>query len=422
MSPAIKEYFPSELNVFQHQMKQIAIEDTFMQEIFPTNSLESSDIIEFYIPPTTSFRNLSKMFLEVEIQVVKNDNSKFKGEAADASVANNILFSLFRSCYVKINNFDVVSIDSNFSLKDFLETNLNYSSSTAQRRLITQGFIVGGKQEELKKLIEKSRRLRLYGKLNVLNLDSHLVPGASIYVKLNRQMTDYVIIEDSTKVPNLSKVIIHEARLHIENLKCSTEVLENLTSYITNHNAIYHFKKALILTQNVIAGTSVINLLNFYSGPKPRLALALFSTHAAFSGTASMDPYIFKDFTCQTFSYLLNGVNYPQSSLQINDNSESNNSTAKVFYNLCKTLQMDTGDRQCLVSKQLFDESFFCFGVDFTNANMALTNISEVASHCSLGITATLRKPLSESITVVLYLLVDSSFEIDKSGQVKITS
>lgn len=259
----MKEYFPTELNAFQTQMQQVAVESTFMQEVFPTNSLENSDIIEFYSPPNSNFKNLNKVFLEVEIQLVKHNGDKFTGEANDASIVNNILFSLFRSCYVKVNNHDVISIDSNLSLKDFIETNLNFSASTASRRLISQGFIPSGDQAELKKLIQKSRRLRLYGKLNVLNLSSHLIPGSSVYIKLNRQNPDYVIIEDSSKVPNLSKVIIHEARLHIENLKCNTEVLENVSTYMSNHNALYNYKKAVILTQNVISGTSAINLLNY---------------------------------------------------------------------------------------------------------------------------------------------------------------
>lgn len=106
-----------------------------------------------------------KIYLEVEVEVVKSKRDKFPGTADGASVINNLLFSLFRSCYVKLNNIDVVSIDSNLALKDFIETNLNFSLSTATRRLISQGFIPGGTQTEIKKLIEKAEDFVCTGSL-----------------------------------------------------------------------------------------------------------------------------------------------------------------------------------------------------------------------------------------------------------------
>lgn len=50
-------------------------------------------------------------------------------------------------------------------------------------------------------------------------------------------------MEDPTKVPNLSKIKIHSAINKVEHINCNTEILENLSSYMTNNDEIFYCKK-----------------------------------------------------------------------------------------------------------------------------------------------------------------------------------
>lgn len=99
-----------------------------------------------------------------------------------------------------------------------------------------------------------------------------------------------------------------------------------------------------------------------------------------YSGNAVKGPYIFSDYNCQTFTYLMNGVNFPLSLLKI-ENSESNNGTATAFYSLCQALGTDVGDRQMLVSKELFDKSFFCFAIAMFTRNKCNSTQTIIGNH-----------------------------------------
>lgn len=416
------EFLPQELNLTRNNLFTSSIESRSEVEVFPLNSLEKSDTIEFSSPGyPDKYKDLNEIYLSLTISLLKHDLTKFTGTGDDdSSIINNILYSLFRSYYIQLNNVQISSLDANLGVKEFIETNLNYSKSTAKSRLITQGFIPEGGKEDLQKITGKSKKVLLYGKLNLLNLNKYLPPNVSFYLKLNRQKAEFFLNEDTSKITNQSVCQIHEARLFIDHIRVNDDFLLSTNRFLSSHPINFEYKKVNIITQNISSGTSSINLLNLYTGNRPRLVLAGFVPHKSFTGERSSTPYDFKNPNISSFAFKIDGSNYPEIPYQI-ENSDTSDGTARIFNALSKTLDLSQTDRHCIVSKEVFDKNFFVILADLTKSHVALSNIMENSSHCTIGITATLSKSLSENYTLVLYLLNDAAFEFSYTNNIQIT-
>lgn len=225
-------------------------------------------------------------------------------------------------------------------------------------------------------------------------------------------------MEDITKTKTTSKLIIEDAKLYIRHVKPTTDILSSHERLLLRGEmAVYEYKRGEIITQNIAAGSSNIQINNFYSGPKPSLIVFGMLTNKAYTGDRATNPFAFHHFNLRSFHFSIDGTHRPQNSYDVIID-ETHNCYAHIFAKLYESIGYHNSDRSNLVTHANFIENHFLILEDLSNFNLALTDINEPLRNVNIGVNAVLAKPLTENITCMLYMLIPSRFEIGSNRQV----
>jgi hypothetical protein len=416
----LMEYFPDELSVFNARPTMLSVSDSQIHELNPLNSLESSNVIEFLSQPySNKLKDLSSIYLQLQIQLLKADGTAHSGDG-QGRLANNIMSTLFESAYVSLNNTLVSAVDANLGFKEFWETSLNYGTETSAARLLSQGYNPEDDAEVLQELTKDSVVRELYGKINLCSLSKLLIPGVSFQLKLNRAMNPYYLIENPTTFSSPSIVKILSAKLFVRHVTIKDDLMEATERHLTKHNAIYEMKRGLVLSMNIPANTSNLNIPNVYHGAIPSLVGFTLVTNKAFTGSDRVvSPFNFNHNKLKTFTFTLNGDPRPLIPYTIT-NEAKNKSFARAFSSVYEALGLDEQDKSCAVTMDNFMTDHFMIFQDLTPYKTALTEVNNLSSSVTLGLTGTFSAASTEALTCLVYLLLPSKFEISHDRSVKV--
>lgn len=141
-----------------------------------------------------------------------------------------------------------------------------------------------------------------------------------------------------------------------------------------------------------------------------------FVPEASFSGDYKKNPYIFQPFGLNLFAWQVNGQRVPQTPFIIR-NSASEKQYYQIFHQLFETLNIT--DRSTLVNETNFTVNSFLLAADLTREGVGGTDATlEPLESVTIGIQGTFGTALSESVTVINYLICPKRFEINKNREV----
>lgn len=415
----MQEYFPHELSVFDSIPTILSVSETQEHELAPLNSIDSGNTIEFLSQPYSDrFKDLSSVYLQLRLKVVKNDGTDYKTvDTTQGRMANNVLFSLFESAYVYLNNTLVNAVDANFGYKEYWEVILNHSAEVSAAKLMMQGFDVDNEEKRMKALTADSKTLELYGKVNICSVSKLLIPGVSFGLKLNRAVNNYFLIE-SAKEPSLVKLL--SAKLFVRHVVVKDDLLGSTEKFLSKHNAIYEFKRSTVISVNLPANTSNLNIPNIYHGRKPNLVGFTIVKNSEFTGTAkNVSPFIFKPHGLKQFAFTVNNEPKPLTPFHI-VNSTTESGYARAFSSVYKGLSIDDQDRSNLISFDNFLVSHFMLIQDLTPFHTGLAEVNNLSSSITLGVTGTFAETTKDTLTCLILLVNDSRFEIAGDRSVKL--
>jgi hypothetical protein len=410
------EIIPEELDLFSEQPSLLSVLDSTMVGYSPLHSLDS-DYLEFdIIGNLERLKKLDEIYLKLQVQLVKQDGTSFKegekiGEALleQPYFVNNTIAALFKSVIVTLNGQQVRNIDSNYAIKDYIEVNINNDFDAGERKLGTQNFVPNGKIETLKANCQNSRKMYLYGKLNLINVSKLLLPMVTVNIKMHFASPDTYIIENISKSGTTSKMRLLDAKLYIKHCTVRESLLLAQEKMLASgRNAIYQFSKGDILVHNVSSNSNSISIQSFYSGPRPSLLICAMTENESLIGSRMKDLYTFNHFDIRSFSFVVDGKKIPQTPYEI-DISTGN--YTEVFARFFEALSFST-KRTNLVTLENYKNTHFFIAEDVTSFSTALTNLSQPTDHCTVGIEASFSKALSKTISVVLYIVTQGRFEV----------
>jgi hypothetical protein len=196
--------------------------------------------------------------------------------------------------------------------------------------------------------------------------------------------------------------------------------MEATERHLTKHNAIYEMKRGLVLSMNIPANTSNLNIPNVYHGAIPSLVGFTLVTNKAFTGSdRTVSPFNFNNNKLKTFTFTLNGDPRPLIPYTIT-NEAKNKSFARAFSSVYEALGLDEQDKSCAVTMDNFMTDHFMIFQDLTPYKTALTEVNNLSSSVTLGLTGTFSTAPTEALTCLVYLLLPSKFEISHDRSVKV--
>ena len=377
-------------------------------EIQPSAPITKTSPIEFHISNTGQFMlDMKKTRIAVKIKV---NNTKLNGPVSSTSVekyatpVNLTLQSLFDQVGIYWQNV-LVSRTDNYPYKAMFDVLLNTSREEAESIMGTQLFYTDteGAMEVIDPfsapvnvgLYERDARSKngqiidLVGPLyvDVLHQNNLLPDKVNLRIKLSQTNNDFRLMSNNTE----ASLEIIDAKLWVYFAKFKNTIPLPIS---------YNFMQSEMYAHTLSVGNQSLRLDNIYQGRIPsRIIMALVSTKAMV-GDMSKNPFNFQHFNVNYLDVIVNGKSLP----------------------LDRPLEPDFEKGQCSMAYYtLFDNGCPCiitpkkFQNGYTMYQFFPTTIKEGGN---VRIELHFAKPLTETVTLIIYASFPKTYKIDASRSV----
>lgn len=399
--------------LLQKNARSAAVRDkrTELFQIPPTDmSIEASREIPVY-PLTTgltpisfeftssSYLDLSKSFIEVELQVVNAADGANWVAATRTHLANNLAHTLFKQMVVRLNGTLITPQTDYYHQIAFIETVLNHDQEDTEDLLECQGFYDcfdvpdDGDDDELtanqadtthndfaalpddKKRMVLARvkflggnrvLLRFTPALEIFRLPRLLVPQVQLQLQLylnNPRM--WSLVYNGAVVPRLTEADI-STRLVLKQVTLQPAVDQAIRNRRSKGATVsYPVVRSAIRTFSHAANEREFQIQDpFYKQVPNRLIVALVR-QAAFNGDSRYNPFTYELYNLSSIALTINGEEYPYQRLELTHNSaakdirgyhrflEATGCLQRGKGNLIKKKDWGNGKRACLLAFDL---------------------------------------------------------------------
>ena len=185
----------SELKIFDDHPPQVVVDSAYFEDMHPQGSLESDNIIEFYIPASnTDYLDLNDTLLTVQVKVVyKNDKEMKSDDKIPPPVPSNFfMYALFSDVTLSLNNTVIEGGESLYPYKACMSALLNLPSDAREFELKALGC---GDNDTRQQWIRESYPCQLAGalRLDFFSQPKYLIPGVSVRIKMKKSSEGFVL-------------------------------------------------------------------------------------------------------------------------------------------------------------------------------------------------------------------------------------
>ncbi|GBN84936.1 hypothetical protein AVEN_265772-1 [Araneus ventricosus] len=411
----------SELELFGPEEIQLAIEKTSFVEIHPVASISDSNTIEFQITGLgDAYFDLSHILLIIQAKILKADGTAF---TVNDKCGNYLLNTMFWECHILLNDRQISS-ESNYAYKAYIQSTLFHSESS-QKNFLSAGMFykdtagefdntdvtAAGKNLGFKQRYERVKGGKIFDMCVILHIDlgtqPRLISGTTIRVRLLKAKDNFTLLATSGAF-----------RLQIENISLFIRKCYVSSSIVVGHEkaleqALVQMSFTRIETKTFTLGSGLKSVIipNAMNGILPsRMILGLVS-NSAFNGDFKKNPFNFKNYNLSYISLSENGVQIPMSAYAP---SYKNDLFARNY--LC--LFTDLAQHNTNVTLEEYKDNTCLYVFDLTQDYSASDPFMNVARSGDMSIHLTFDEDLPETVTLLVYMEMQSLIEIDKSRKI----
>lgn len=420
----------SELDLFTNPKLSSNILRTEEISFKPLTSLENQSNIEFGCNSLSdSYLDLSSANLRLQVQFLKKDGSNFTVVDEDQpALINYSINSLFKQVSVSLNGKNLNSTDGNHGYRSYIETVLNLSHEAQTTHLKSAGWSDEGINldskdnvgvQERRNNMKNSRILELFGKLHcdVLNQPLLLLNNVDFRMKLQMNRPEfYILLNDDDDDAPMLKIL--DATLYLRSCTINPKILLSHQMVLEKSAANYLYKRVELKPFTIAPGRSSISIDNIVLGTLPTSLYFMMIDNESYNGVFSKNPYNFKHNAIEMFSLFVNGVQCPSD--PISTNFQNANICARAYSSLFSTTGTLHTPGGNLVTKEKFANGSFILGFDLTNDNSCNSVCTSMSNQGTIRLEARFGKPLSNTITCLLYLQYDACLSIAKDRAITV--
>ena len=331
--PSPNKYYPLDASILNYNLN----------EYLPVNSINPGGgiretFIEFSVPGTNQLLDLSQMFLYLTVNVGKGAQNEACVDADHYLIANHSLHSMFSSIEVYLNNTLVSERSDMYSLVSYLQTCLGMPSNVKE----TLGYAMGYREQgsltdaeiaalatevpdsskDWKKKTEKSKSLELIGNLllDISTMDSFLLSGVDLTLRLHRQPDAYVILSPEGATKNF-RLNIQQCRLFVKRLSPAVSASLALEQSIQNKALEFMFKKTTVKSFNIQTGELSHIIENPFHNHVPKMLILCIVKQSAMYGDYNSDPTYLQHMNLNRILITLDGTTVSDMKMDFASNS-----------------------------------------------------------------------------------------------------
>lgn len=412
----------SELDIFATPPTQNSIESGTTSCFRPISSLSGSAPIEFIIPGNgDEYIDLAHTTLHIIAKIVV-DETLANNVQPEIAPVNNWLHSMFTHVDIYLNQKCITPPSNNYNYRAYIENLLNYSEVAKQSHLTacmwykdTAGQMnstANTGHEKRKTLTKNGRHVEMYGNLHcdIFNQDKFMLNGVELCVKLIKAKNEFHLLGT-----HKAHVEIVEANLYVRKVKINPSILVAHARALNITSAKYPITRVEIKTFTIGTDVRSKSIDNLFLGQMPKRCIIGMIDSAAFNGSLTSNPYNFEHFNYNYLALYLDSIQIPSKPLTPDF---ANNQYIRSFYTLFEGTGVYFSDTGNGISLNEYAEGYCLAAFDLTpdlSCNEAHWNIIKSGT---LRVEIRFEKPLSKTITLLVFAEFDNIIEVDKNRNI----
>ena len=287
------------------------------------------DPIEFSIPKgTTSFIDLSKTQLLVELQILKDTGEDIDVETV--GLINNPLHSMIKQLSIRLNGTLITEQSDTYAYRAYIESLLNYTKSEKETFLTSSLFYKdtagnmdepdptkagGDKNLGLFKRSQYTLKSNIVGLIgtpfcDIFQTDRFLVPKVEVKIKINLNSNEFLLMSSVAD----EQVKIVSAKLRVRHVNVTPSVDMKLSQAMVKYPLRTVSTHLKTLTNGVMS-ESFSNIFN--NGVIPERLIIGLVTNKAYNGDYSLNPFNFGLFALKELKLTVNNAEIPETAIDL---------------------------------------------------------------------------------------------------------
>lgn len=421
---------PSELDIFSRSKIQNAILGHQVIGLKTVNSVTHplSTLEFFHSGANDYYRDLSHVYLRLKVCLKGEDGNNLIVDN-DVGVVNNLLYSLFQTMEVFLNEKCVCRLD-HFGYKSYIETLLGYSQEAAQTHLTSSMFsldtpahVTAATADNLgfttrKNLLATSKVCELYGQLKCGLFNQHLLlpQGLDLRIKLTFAPESFYMW--SNDPANIARLHVVDSTLYVKQVLINPGVLLAHAKILAQTNALFPMKNIEMKAFTVAPGARNISLNNICQGRLPSFLCFTIIDNANFNGHYEKNPFALVHKSITNVSIFVNSDEHRIGPMEFHSNSPY---YTYAYHSLFAALGLDGKTRTHMVTPAMFSHGTFLICKDLTPDGSGNISHTSLASNGVVRLEATFAREIDVAVTCLLLLEYDCVLELDHSRNVYIS-
>lgn len=413
----------SELDLFAVPPTQNSVEDGSMHCYRPMAALSDTSPIEFVISGHgDEYTDLAHTALHLMVRVVPEPPEEDGGQPGVVGPVNNWMHSIFSQVDVYLNQKCVTPPSNHYNYRAYIENLLNYGSDAKNSHLRTvlwekdlgsfdsvdsanSGFVKRYNHTKDKKIIE------LYGNLHcdIFNQDKFLLNGVEVGVKLIKANNAFHLMGAGGSIEIL------DANLFVRKVKINPSILVAHARALSLATAKYPITRVDIKSITISKDVQSKSIDNLYLGQLPKRCILGFVKNESYNGDFKYNPFNFQHFNQNFLALYVDSVQIPSKPLTP---EFAKNLYTRSYHTLFSGSGIHFGDTGNEITIDEYPNGYCLAAFDLTadlSSHEAHWNIIRSGS---LRLEVRFEKPLTDTITAIIYSEFDNLIEIDSNRNI----
>lgn len=429
--PFSDECTSSQLEIFKIPSTVTAVEYERHFNYKPAAALTSSSWIEFRIPSTEEFVDLSAIYLELELSVTLSDGAPLPTAAATGGQVNlfekivpcnNFLSSLFQQLDVYLSNTLVTSATNLYHYRSYLDSLFYQSKHSKDTYMYTTLWDENPEVRKNRiKRVYSGKTIKLCGPLHfdLGQQERLLLNFVDIIFRLNLADPSFCfqVAGTSTDRPRFNLI---DATLHVCKKKLFADAEAGILTALQKSSAKYFFTHTQLRHRIIDSGSTSFYFDNIFPSTLPRRFIVGIVTAKAFNGDWKSNPYEFKDHSLVEIRAFVDSIQEPTPGIRLDVEEDDFARAYYLFFNSMYSLHPGT---QLSITPEQFKShcTFFCWTLSTEN-DLDNSDTIGLIRRGHVRIDFRFKKETTEHLAAVIFAHFPQVLQIDSDRNVLLES
>ncbi|KAL4223814.1 hypothetical protein ACF0H5_017279 [Mactra antiquata] len=432
-SDYLVEAQPSELELFNLNPTQTAVEKIYFQQILPIGQITDTSPIQFVVSGQNGMEYIDtrRSFMSIKARIVHSDGSAL-GDDEYVGPVNLLAHALFEQVDVTIQGKFITSSTGNYPYKAYIQTLLNYGVDAKSSQLTSQcyykdtpghlddndgktGANAGFKLRSA--LFSKSKKVHMIAPImhDAFQLDRYILNQTAMNIKFYRAKPEFYLTTDSI-TPNF-KVVIDEMVLNMCKVQVNPAVVFCHSQKLQKTNAKYPYVKTEVRLAAISQGQVNFNIDNVCQGIRPNKIIVAFANSQSVSGSYKSSPWNFQGFGLTELTVSVDNIPVLGNPMRLNFDAKSGTDTAEAFHWMFETTGKWLKNEGNDLSQSDIAKGFavYSFNIEPTYNDR---NFLTLVKQGIVRVSANFANPLPTPVTCIVYTEGVGYFEVNQARDV----